>query len=125
MSDYPHAPSEPWQRMRWARQHAGFRRAIAAAEALGIGPNTYRSWERSVEDGGRWPSSLAMLQRVARKFNVNWTWLATGVGEPLSDSEVQEAAETFSAKVYELAPDKRGDAVRAAIAVLESYRRKA
>jgi transcriptional regulator with XRE-family HTH domain len=117
--------SEPWERMSWARRRAGFSRASAAAEALGIAEHTYRTWERATENGGRWPTNLALLQSVGKKFGVSWVWLATGAGAPIADPQTTEATEAMSATIHRLPAAKRPDAIRAALAVLESYAKEA
>ena len=113
--------TEPSERMRWARLRAGFQKGADAARALGISEHTYRTYERSTADGGRWPSSLASLQAIAQRFNVDWTWLATGNGSPLLDPRDQADTQRLTASIHRLPVEKREDAIRAALSVLESY----
>lgn len=114
---------EPFERMRWARRHAGFAKAREAAEALGISDVTYRSYERGPEHAGRWPK-IPLLQRIAAKFGVSWLWLQDGQGDPfggvLGDEDLRRLAE--AAKVVDIS--KRADAINAAVSVLESFRRR-
>lgn len=65
------------ERLRAARQAAGFKSAMAAAERLGIPYGTYSGHE----NGGRGvrPQDIA---RYARAFKVSPSWLLTGMGEP-------------------------------------------
>lgn len=123
MADAPNL-SEPYGRMRWARERAGFATAKDAAEALGIPDPTYRTYERPTEANGRWPK-IPLLQRIARRFAVNWLWLQDGKGDPTAgaeatDPDVERLVE--ASKVVDLS--KRRDAINAAVSVLESFRKR-
>lgn len=114
----------PPARLRWARRHALFETAADAARALQIEAPTYRTYERETEDGGRWPKP-AQLQRISKRFGVNWVWIEMGQGAPLIDPELADDMALVSDKVQRLPADKRRDAINAALGVLESYIRKA
>lgn len=110
--------------MRWAREAAEFATAKDAADALAIPEATYRTYERGPENNGRWPR-LALLQRIAKRFRVSWSWLESGEGDPhgggvLTDEDVARLAD--AAKVVDIS--KRSDAINAAVSVLESFRQK-
>jgi len=71
-----HPPLEaPHQRLRFAREQAGFARASDAARAMGIGEPTYLGHE----NGSRGLSRAAA--RYARFFRVSLDWLIGGQGE--------------------------------------------
>jgi phage repressor protein C with HTH and peptisase S24 domain len=65
----------PHQRLRFAREQAGFARASDAARAMGIGEPTYLGHE----NGSRGLSRAAA--RYARFFHVSLDWLIGGRGE--------------------------------------------
>src|SRR5689334_24958978 len=66
----------PHQRLRRAREHAGFMRASDAARAMGIEEPTYLGHE----NGSRGLSRAA--PRYARFFGVSLDWLIDGGAEP-------------------------------------------
>ena len=68
------AESGKADRLRQARQDAGFRSATAAAAALGAKPPTYTSHENGTRDFGD-----AEAARYARAFNVAVQWLVFGI----------------------------------------------
>lgn len=67
------------QRLRAAREAAGYKSGAKAAEALDMKPSTYNSHERAGAPGARDydPEDAA---KYARKFRVDDTWLLTGKG---------------------------------------------
>src|ERR1041385_731612 len=69
------ASEAPHQRLRRAREHAGFMRASDAARAMGIEEPTYLGHE----NGSRGLSRAA--QRYAKFFRVSLDWLLAGRGE--------------------------------------------
>lgn len=116
---------EFWERLRWARSQTNFERAKDAADSLNIKPGTYRTYERSAADSGRIPP-LTEIQRIARKFKVSWSWLASGDGSP--DDQflvVDERLAAFGERVAQVPGEKQADAINAAMAVLESFIRRA
>ena len=114
---------EFWERLRWARSQTAFERAKDAADSLNIKPGTYRTYERPPSDNGRVPP-LTEIQRIARKFKVSWPWLATGQGAP-DDVLFDDRLAAFGLMVAAVPEDKRSDAVTAALAVLDSFTKKA
>jgi phage repressor protein C with HTH and peptisase S24 domain len=77
MSSPTPSPSQaPHQRLRLAREQAGFARASDAARAMGIEEPTYLGHE----NGSRGLSRAAA--RYARFFGVSLDWLIDGRGEP-------------------------------------------
>lgn len=65
--------SEKHQRLRQAREKAGFQSAQAAAEALGMSPSTYRAHENGQND-----FDLEYAETYAAKFGSNAIYLLTG-----------------------------------------------
>jgi phage repressor protein C with HTH and peptisase S24 domain len=63
----------PAQRLQAAREKAGFTSATKAAEALGIGPSTYRAHEN-----GQNNFNFQDAERYARRFGVSAIWLVSG-----------------------------------------------
>lgn len=110
-----------WDRLRWARHEAGFERPTDAARSLGIKPVTYRTYECSPEEGSRLPP-LTEIQRIARKFNVDWVWLASGEGladrRRQSDPKVIEILDAAD----DLPDDKRDDALAGALGVIRAFK---
>lgn len=103
---------------------AGFERTKDAAESLNIKPGTYRTYEYPVGENGREPP-LTELQRMSRKFKVNWIWVASGEGDPdagvLQDDRLQAVGDKFS----DVPEEKQEDAMNAVLGVLEAFRRRA
>ncbi|HWE98862.1 MAG TPA: helix-turn-helix transcriptional regulator [Caulobacteraceae bacterium] len=111
--------------MRWARKRAGFDTAKEAADRLAISDVTYRSYEKPIENDGRWPRT-SQLQRIAKVFRVDWAWLETGQGDPGPTGVAEDVVEFLhdaqeKAEVIDLT--KRREAMRAALSVLESFRK--
>lgn len=115
---------ERWDRVRYARQKAGYERAKDAADSLGIKAGTYRTYERDPADGGREPP-LSEIQRMARKFKVSWIWLATGDGDPKHDILTDERNAAIAKKRREVDPEKEDDAFAAVMGVLDAFARRA
>lgn len=112
---------ETWERVRWARLQTGkFDQAKAAAESIGIKPVTYRSYENPTNP--RVPP-VAEAVKIGAKFKVSWSWLLTGKGNAYdTKARFGEMAEQYAANVSE---EKRADAERAALSVLESFAKSA
>lgn len=112
------------ERVRWARHHAGFKTATEAANFLDIRPGTYRTYEALKEEGGREPP-LVEIQRIARRFQVSWIWLATGEGRydegVLTDDRLAELRD----KVAQLPKADRDTALDAALSVVNTFIRRA
>jgi hypothetical protein len=67
-------------RLRWARERAGYQSIRAAAISLQWNENTYKSHEQGIRGGdGIKPRHL---QKYARAFGVDLTWLTYGTGTP-------------------------------------------
>ena len=72
-------------RLRWAREAAGFTSIRAAAIAKGWNENTYKSHEQGIRGGdGIKPRHL---EKYARAFKVDLTWLTYGTGTPTPKPE--------------------------------------
>lgn len=75
-----------YDRLKWARKHAGFDTAKSFAETMGIKEGTYRTYER--EPGGEQKATEIddqLAARFAKKLKVRWEWLLNGTGEPYTD----------------------------------------
>lgn len=66
------------ERLKLAREAAGFKTATEAAKAMGIAPPTYLAHENGSRGGAR-PRN-ATVRQYARKFGVNYVWLWDGQG---------------------------------------------
>jgi len=80
---------ELWERVKWARSRR-FDSAIAAAEALGMQPGTYRCYERGPGSAKFIRLGYEHARPFAREFKVRWEWLLDGLGEPwltMADAE--------------------------------------
>lgn len=69
----------PNERLKIAREAAGYENQAAAAAALGISVNTYRQHENDTRNLGGIPRDKAPI--YARKFKVSLDWLLTGAGD--------------------------------------------
>ena len=65
------------KRLAEAREMAGFSTAVEAADATGIHVQSVRD-----QEAGRRGVDVEQLDLYARKYKVNFEWLATGRGEP-------------------------------------------
>lgn len=65
------------QRLRWARQAAGYRNAATFARAAEVSEVTYRAYENGTRN---LPEGAA--RELAQKLGIHWVWLFTGEGEP-------------------------------------------
>lgn len=66
------------ERLKWAREQAGYKSAAAAARALGIPEATYYGHENGARGGFKIDDGV----RYAKKFKINLEWLLTGEGDP-------------------------------------------
>ena len=96
--------SGPADRLRIAREKAGYETATDAAAALGISRSTYIGHENGAR-GYRADSAAT----YAKKFKVSVEWLLYGTGDgPIYDrSEIEQAADIFRS----LTPAKRAEAL--------------
>ncbi|WP_288430234.1 helix-turn-helix transcriptional regulator [uncultured Agrobacterium sp.] len=69
--------AERADRLKWARERAGFRGPKSVAEAIDINVNNYKAHE-----SGRNGFGIADAKRYAKTFGVNLNWLQFGQGEP-------------------------------------------
>lgn len=67
----------PSERLRWAREHAGYKKGTDAARAFGWTVSTYLGHE----NGDRIPRR-DKAKRYAKAFKVRWEWLLEGDGPP-------------------------------------------
>lgn len=78
----------PWERLKWARLYWQHQSNIEnptakqAAEALGMGEGTYRSYERPDTASKHTPLTHQRAIEFGRKFKVSWTWILLNHGEP-------------------------------------------
>ncbi len=119
--------SEPFERLRAARRHAGLAGPSDAARKFGWSVNTYKSHENG-ERGLR----PRVAQRYARAFHVDPAWLLYNQGPPpfvMSgeppepdadaldlDEDLYSRASAVAKRVAEIIPD--GAAIEAEIAAL-------
>lgn len=73
---------EPHERLKWARKHAQFTTASAAAESLGMKAITYSAYEREPGSSKNIPLDHQLAIQAGRKYRVSWTWLLVGEGTP-------------------------------------------
>lgn len=83
----------PAERLKWARQQAGFRSAAAFARHAEVPEVTYRAHEK----GPREPGGRGLSEAAARAYGrllggLSWAWLVTGEGVPFpAEGENPEA----------------------------------
>lgn len=77
---------EAHERVRWARMHAGYPTATAAAESMGMRANTYGAYERAPDSSKHTELDDQRASQFAKKFKVSWIWLLKGEGYPLAES---------------------------------------
>ena len=108
--------TEDWERVRWARLHAGFPTARAASESLNLGENTYSAYERP--PGASKTTRLRDQRAIqfGRKFKVSWRWLLLGEGTPFD--EVRSAAQERVLAAMATADEAQQERVAAAVEAL-------
>lgn len=84
--DMLNAMSEKHERLRQAREKAGFRYASEAANSLGITASTYRAHENGQNDFGMDEAIV-----YGKKFNVDPVWLVAHHIQALSERHTDEA----------------------------------
>jgi hypothetical protein len=72
-------------RLRWARENAGYSSIRAAAMAKEWNENTYKSHEQGIR--GADGIKPRHLEKYARAFGVDLTWLTYGKGSPTPKPE--------------------------------------
>jgi hypothetical protein len=71
----PNIPTQA-ERLRWARESAGFKSPREAARKFEWNENTYKSHENGVRGTRGLPE--AAMKRYGRAFGVAWEWIAVG-----------------------------------------------
>ncbi len=89
---------EMHERLKWARERAGYESAAEAARALGLPEPTYSGHENGTRGFRKHAPGYAS------RFRVSLTWLLTGQGGP---DGVGQFAEIFD----ELSPDAKAQAI--------------
>jgi hypothetical protein len=72
-------------RLRWARENAGFTSIRSAPTTFGWNENTYKAHEQG--ERGKEGIKPKHLEKYARAFKVDLTWLTYGTGSPLPKPE--------------------------------------
>jgi len=72
----------PADRLRWARQQAGYASAAAFAREAAVPEVTYRAHEKGARLSGGRGLSEAAARAYAKLLGIDWAWLLTGAGEP-------------------------------------------
>lgn len=80
--------TEPHERLQKARAEAGYLTAVAAAEAMGVNPQTYHGHENGNRGLGR------AAARYAAFFHVSLDWLVNGKGQPRRPKTAPEGQRT-------------------------------
>lgn len=94
LATYPPDLNTQGGRLRWARERAGYSSPRAAAGALGWNENTYKSHELGIR--GSEGIKPRHLQKYARAFQVDLTWLTYGTGTPTpKTADAVELAKSF------------------------------
>ena len=62
-------------RLATTREFFGFRTAVEFARFLNVEPETYRSWERGINE-----CPLRVIAQIRNKFDVSLDWLIAGKG---------------------------------------------
>jgi len=77
----------PSERLKWARERAGFGSAAEAARALDASDVTYRAHEAGTR-GLDQPTA----KRYAKALRVSWVWLLTGEGAPSAELPMEDSS---------------------------------
>lgn len=95
------ANADQWrERLRWARETAGFQVAEDFARRIGETGANYRKYERLPSDGDNFARTFPYQKAMewAKVLDVRWDWLAEGEGFPWREEE-----SSFSAEARDLA----------------------
>lgn len=103
----------PAERLRWARQQAGYASAAAFAREAAVPEVTYRAHEKGPRAPGGRGLSEASARAYAKRLGVDWAWLLTGAGEPAGGAAAQQAARRpgLEEAAGDLAPNVRDESV--------------
>lgn len=82
------------ERLRQAREHAGFAGVREAARNFGWNENTYKSRESAL----RGIPEYADVKKYARAFRVPWIWLLTGEGDGPSWANLRSQESKFDGR---------------------------
>lgn len=97
---------EAHERLKWARLHAGFETATAAAESLGMKKDTYTAYEREPGKSKHTTLDHQSAIRFAKKFKVSWEWLLIGQGTPFTKSLTSAQQRTLNAMAEASEPEQ-------------------
>lgn len=108
-------------RLREARQAAGYLRATHAAEAIGVKVPTYTSHE----NGTRTPDADA-LDHYSRRFKVSIDWLVKGRSDGFNEQSVRSAVSAMfehipTRALSTMAPEKAADVAIVLCRALEAH----
>lgn len=92
--------------------------AQAAAESMGMRPNTYQGYERSPASSKSSRLNDQAAIRFGRRFGVRWEWLLTGEGSPTSEEPDPDAPVRRVLRVMGEVPLERQEAIADAIEAL-------
>jgi len=109
-----------WERVRWARKHAGFETARAAATSMAMQENTYSAYERNPTSSKHTNLDMQSARRFATKFRVRWQWLLAAEGTPFEDEDPGDKHYRRIKKALQRATDEQQEA---AANMLEAFLR--
>jgi hypothetical protein len=113
---------EGWERLRWARMRK-FETAQAAAESMGMKPNTYTAYERSPDSSKHTRLDDQAAARFAKKLSVRWEWLLAGEGSPFAPEPEPTAPIKRVTDEMRVLPLHQQEAIAEAIEALIKTRR--
>jgi hypothetical protein len=99
---------QPWQRLLWARETAGFRSGAAFARKVGEKEHTYKAYERDADTASKGSKlDFVKARSWAPLLEVRWEWLLNGEGLPWIDEDADSAAAQISRLVEEAPPEEQ------------------
>ena len=108
-----------WERVRWARARK-FETATAAAESMGMRPNTYTAYERRPDSSKHIALDHQAAARFAKKFGVRWEWLLTGEGSPTAGDDTDAPAMRVIDAMQGLSRDRQEEVAAAVVALIKA-----
>lgn len=108
-----------WERVRWARSRK-FETATAAAESMGMRPNTYSAYERRPDSSKHTALDHQAAARFAKKFGVRWEWLLSGEGTPWPGGEPDAPAMRVVNAMNGLSRDRQEEIASAMVALIKA-----